>query len=234
VGVTGTSRRVYALRTGEEPSSSPVRAVVPHRQEGQADSCKVNGSVVPLRPHLAAKATIASESSSGIPTVAELYRQHGKAVYRRILRFFGPDEAEEVLHEVFLKVVEKHHQLKDPRAPASWLFCIATHHCVNHLRQKSRRTELWREQGPGLWEVSTNPDPDTRLYLRQLWRRLSPELIAIGIHHNLDGMTHAEISRLLGCSRRTVGNRLDQLRTLAQRDLEASASGARGERPHDH
>ncbi|MEM1348995.1 MAG: hypothetical protein AAGI01_10590, partial [Myxococcota bacterium] len=36
--------------------------------------------------------------------VASLYERYGPVIYRRILSFYEPHEAEEVLHEVFMKV----------------------------------------------------------------------------------------------------------------------------------
>ena len=55
-------------------------------------------------------------------------------------------------------------------------------------------------------------DPETRAFLKQVWRLLDEELSEIGTYHYVDGLTQAEIADLLGCSRRTVGNRLTTLR----------------------
>ena len=47
-------------------------------------------------------------------------------------------------------------------------------------------------------------------------------LFVVGVYYFLDGMTHAEIARILGCSRRTVGNRIEALRAQVQRELGPS------------
>ena len=53
--------------------------------------------------------------------------------------------------------------------------------------------------------------------LEQIWDQVDDdELRQIAVHHYVDGMTHAEIARVLDVSRRTVGNRLQQLAELAQ------------------
>ena len=49
-----------------------------------------------------------------------------------------------------------------------------------------------------------------------------PELAETGIYYFIDGMTHAEIARIVGCSERTVGNRIERIRKAA----EAATKGA--------
>ncbi len=40
---------------------------------------------------------------------------------------------------------------------------------------------------------------------------MDEELVTIGIYYHLDGMNHERIAQIVGCSRRTVGNRLADL-----------------------
>ena len=74
--------------------------------------------------------------------VGELYREWGPMVFRRILRFYDPVEAEEVLHEVFVKVLENSDGFRADASPSTWLYSIATNHCLNRLRNSKRRREL--------------------------------------------------------------------------------------------
>lgn len=46
--------------------------------------------------------------------------------------------------------------------------------------------------------------------VRQLLGRLPEQLAAVVVYHHLDGMTHEEISTVLGCSRRQVGYLLER------------------------
>ena len=39
--------------------------------------------------------------------------------------------------------------------------------------------------------------------------------MTIGVYYFVDGMTHAEIAEVVGVSRRTVGNRVDEIRRRA-------------------
>ena len=146
-----------------------------------------------------------------------LYRQHGRMVLRRIRRFYPRDEADEVLHEVFERVLVKAATYRGDASPVTWLYQVTTRHCLNRLRDHSRRRELLEQSGPPPWvtpHVASNAEAST--FLGQLWRSLDPDLAEIGTYYFVDGMTHAEIAQLLGASRRTVGNRIAEISAHAR------------------
>ena len=151
-------------------------------------------------------------------SVAELYERYSPLVYRRILRFFSADEAEEVLQEVFVKIIENRDQFRGEAEPSTWLYKVTTHHCLNVLRNKGRRRELWREHKGDLWYAkSSKGDQEAKLALNKIWASLPQELLDIAYCYHVDGMTHGEIARVFGVSRRTVGNRLLEFEQAAKK-----------------
>ena len=147
----------------------------------------------------------------------ELYTRYGGVVLRRIRRFYNQEEALDVLQEVFVRAIEKAPSFRGDCAPTTWLYQLTTRYCLNRLRNEGRRRELWLEQGDLFWsQPVTQPGQEGRALLRELWRSLDEELVMIGIYYFVDGMSHAEIARRVGCSRRTVGNRLDELQRQAR------------------
>ena len=149
--------------------------------------------------------------------VAELYARYAKMVFRRAMRFVGADEAEEVTSEVFVRALEAGGSFRSASSPATWLYRVTTNHCINRLRDRGRRHELWLEQGAALWGAAQDDAAqEVRLLLSELFDTLDDDMVAIGIHHYLDGMTHAEIARVMGVSRRTVGHRLEALRAQVE------------------
>jgi RNA polymerase sigma-70 factor (ECF subfamily) len=164
---------------------------------------------------------------SAATDVGALYANHARRVFRWVSRFYAPDDAEEVVHEVFLKVLENLEGFRAESSPTTWLYRMTTNHCLNRLRNEGRRDELWRECGAA-WTTPVEPaDQDTVTFLRQFWRTLDDELVSIGVHYFVDGMTHAEIARVHSCSPRTVGNRLEKLRDLALRAAGRCTAEAR-------
>ncbi len=146
-----------------------------------------------------------------------MYRQHAALVLRRAMRFYDRHEAEEVVHEVFMRVWDAMKDFRGASSPVTWLWRITTNHCLNRLRDSKRRAELLHVRADEvLGTRSTIADAETTLFLRQIWRSLDPELATIGVYHFIDGMTQDEIGRILGCSPRTVGNRLIAIREHAR------------------
>lgn len=149
--------------------------------------------------------------------MGSLYAEHSGRVHRWVLRFFGRGEAEEVVHEVFVKVLERIAGFRQESSPTTWLYRLTVNHCLNRLRNAGRRSALWKEARDASWMTPVAPaDQDTVTFLQQFWHQLDDELVAIGIHYFIDGMTHAEIARVVGCSPRTVGNRLERLASTAR------------------
>lgn len=148
--------------------------------------------------------------------VAEMYTRHGAMVYRRIRRFYDKDEAEEVLQEVFIKVLATQSAFRGASSPSTWLYQLTTRHCLNRLRDRRRRQELLDQYGEPTWSSNrAEPDAEAKVFLQELWSQLDEELAIIAVYHYVDGMPHAEIARVMGVSRRTIGNRLATLSTLA-------------------
>lgn len=147
-------------------------------------------------------------------TIDELYRRYGPVVLRRARAILGnEDMARDLLQEVFVKVVEQKGRFRGEASPMTWIYRITTNLCLNRLRDGLRRDELLRERGSPLRVVE--PTTDERLTLAAILRKVPEELWTIAVYHHVDRMSHAEIAEILGVSRRTVGNRLEEFRRRA-------------------
>lgn len=156
---------------------------------------------------------VSSDPRSRELDLGEVYRRYGGVVFRRILRFYDRQTAEEVLHEVFLKVMKTDASFRGESSVVTWLYQVTTRHCLNRLRNERRRTELLETYGDPGWGMGAQPaQQEAAMFLDQLWNQVDEDLMLIGVYHFVDGMPHHEIARVMGVSRRTVGNRLDALR----------------------
>jgi len=136
--------------------------------------------------------------------IERLYRSHGHIVLRRARALLGSEpDAQEALQEVFASLLRAPHSLRNATSVVAWLYQSTTHLCLNQLR--NRRTGA----------QATGSGGETLAELRRILSRLPADVAAATVYHHLDGMTHAEVAGLLGCSRRKVGYLLER----AQRSL---------------
>lgn len=84
-----------------------------------------------------------------------LYRRFAPLVHGIALAHVGPDEAEDVVQELFLRVSERLHQLRDPAALPGWIAGAARHAALDRLRQRAR---LPRPVAPAALEREAPPE----------------------------------------------------------------------------
>lgn len=152
------------------------------------------------------------------PDIERLYRSHGPIVLRRARAILGNEaDAQEGLQEVFAALVA------DPGAPRAsgslvgWLYQATTHLCLNQLRNRRTGARLLQERVARALPVSAAPSGEALAEVRSLLARLEPQVAAAVVYHHLDGLTHEEIARQLGCSRRQVGYLLERARVSLER-----------------
>jgi RNA polymerase sigma-70 factor (ECF subfamily) len=158
--------------------------------------------------------------------LGRLYADHRTLVMRRILRFLHRPEADDVFQEVFLKAAEHGEGFRADASPATWLYRVATNLCLDRLHREGRRRQLLVLQEPAVTRPGAALAPDDRALFHQLVATLPADLLAIAVYYHLDGMTHGQIAALLGVSRRTVGNRLEELTAHANRLTREAADVA--------
>ena len=69
-----------------------------------------------------------------LPSTSELFERYGRLVYVRCRQILGEDEAADAVQEVFMKVVEKRSMFRGDSKPSTWLYGIASLHCLQRLR----------------------------------------------------------------------------------------------------
>jgi RNA polymerase sigma factor (sigma-70 family) len=176
-----------------------------------------------MRPcHLAGAAVLEDEPpercvrasvSHDVPDdVATLYIQYGASVVRRasqILR--NADDAQEVLQDVFARLLARPELVNEARDPAAFLYAVTTSACLNRLRDRRNRARLVeREVVPWQRDHAPGSSQDRALVL-DLLVKLPEDQASAAIYHYLDGMSHQEIAEVLGCSRRHVGNLIERV-----------------------
>jgi RNA polymerase sigma-70 factor (ECF subfamily) len=150
------------------------------------------------------------------PGIAALYRSHGHIVLRRARTLLGADaDAHEAVQEVFASLLRTPDAVRSAASIVGWLYQATTHYCLNQLRRHRTGTRLL-QLVPGS-ATSGGPSGEAAAEVRRLLALLPEDVAAAVVYHHLDGMTHAEIAELLGCSRRQVGYLLERAQGLWNR-----------------
>lgn len=79
-----------------------------------------------------------------------LYERYCDKVYRKCLSFAKNDaQAEDLAHDIFLKLVLKLGSFKEQAKFSTWLYSITYNHCADYARATSRHREVYVDDG---WE----------------------------------------------------------------------------------
>ncbi len=156
--------------------------------------------------------------------IREGYQKYGQALVRkaeRILR--NPDDAIDVVHSLFADLASRGREGRSNDLP--YLYRAVTNRCLNLIRDTKRRAELLEREGE---TPVTSARASARALsvdlLAKLTKRLGEKEMEVLICRFIDDMTHDEIAEHLGTSRRTIGKRLNKVRTA----LESLAGDAEG------
>ncbi len=159
--------------------------------------------------------------------IATLFDRHGPGVYRRALRLLGnPADAEEATQEIFIRALRGAGSFRQQSQLTTWLYQITTHYCLNLIRDRSRRAELYAEHMAPMGEGASGSEPvraDDLVLLRRLLATADERQAAAAVYVFLDGMSHEEAASVLGTSKRTVGNLLERFQAWASAQVESEA-----------
>jgi RNA polymerase sigma-70 factor (ECF subfamily) len=150
----------------------------------------------------------------------ELFERFAPRVLTFVRRFIGNDaRAEEVTQDVFVQIFRFRQRYQPQSRLASWIFTIATNHCLNELRRPERqlRVDLWERRGdedrpddPQLADPDM-PTAEEGARSRELARQLEaavaelpPKQRAALLLSRMDGLAYRDVGEALGCSEGAV------------------------------
>jgi RNA polymerase sigma-70 factor, ECF subfamily len=158
-------------------------------------------------------------------TVAQMYRDYGAVVYRRALRLLANhQDAEEATQEVFVRVLRTEAGYSGKGELIGWLYRITTHYCLNRIRDRRRRQDLFQlHVAPGLC-TSASSSPADMVMMRWLLGRADERQAQAAVYVYVDGMSYEEAAPLLGVSKRTVGNLLERFSAWCSEQMRTATA----------
>jgi RNA polymerase sigma-70 factor (ECF subfamily) len=171
-------------------------------------------------------------AQSGCPEAfSALVDAYGPRILRYLGRWTGNDhDAEDLTQETFLKAYRNLKHCAHARAVGGWLFTIARRTALNFHRARRSRPSHCVELDSELAEPArSNPvaDADDRVW--ELARGLAPAHYEVLWLSYAEGLSVAEVARVMGCSAINVRVRLHRARHLLRRRLELDQRGNNSE-----
>jgi RNA polymerase sigma-70 factor (ECF subfamily) len=158
----------------------------------------------------------------------ELFRVHGREVWKTALRVTGSEsDAEDVVQTVFLRLLANDHALRVRREEAgAYLRRAATNAALDALRRRKTRAAVALDDAP--MDTLTDPSPSAerlaggaplRRALRDGLSRLAPRAAEAFVLRHVEGLSNAEVAAVLGTSAPVVAVTLHRARRSLQKHL---------------
>jgi RNA polymerase sigma-70 factor (ECF subfamily) len=149
----------------------------------------------------------------------QLYEQCHERVFRLLVRMVGEQDAPDALQQVFLQVFSKIGQFSGRARFETWLYRLAINECLQ-FRRRAARVHF---DMPADEPIDPSAEPTLRAQQQELMERalaqLAPELRAIFLLKEVEGMSYREIANTLQIKMGTVGSRLNQARAQLRNTL---------------
>lgn len=194
---------------------------------------KLTDHLPPGRPaSLAARADemalVARCRAGDLGAFEELYKAHASKLFSLAARMLGnPSDAEDLLQEIFLSAHRKLEGFRGESALGTWLYRLATNHCLDFLRSRASRTRQVTDtldDDPGWYEPGRRGLADqavTRLDLERAIARLPEGCRAAFLLHDVQGLEHREVAEALGIAEGTSKSQVHKARLRLRAILNA-------------
>lgn len=169
-----------------------------------------------------------------VAAYSTLMRRHQGKIYGLVYNMTGnQQDAEDLVQDVFLKGYKVLKRFKGKSSFYTWIYRIAINRTINFLKKRRNRSALSLhdmdgavEADPAYIELSSRESPFRDASLSELQEKLNAALQtlsekhrAVVVLHDIQGVPHDEIGRMLGCSSGTVRSRLFYARQQLQGEL---------------
>lgn len=144
------------------------------------------------------------------PSFESLYQRHRHQVFRWCLRYGGGSSvwAEDVTHDVFMKLLEQLPRLQDPSEIGGWLYRVTAHLSLKRLsRDRSLAERLVRSVQPPPPSASADQlverSQDTAEAVKAIGALPAGECVVM-LMMLVDGASQAEVAQALSMSKGNV------------------------------
>jgi RNA polymerase sigma-70 factor (ECF subfamily) len=161
----------------------------------------------------------------------ELVRRYQERIYATVYHMTSNHEdANDLAQEAFIKAYRALKHFKGGSSFYTWIYRIAVNKTINFLKQRKNRVHMSlndldfnAEHDPDLVALVSDKTPRRDVGLSELQEKLNAALLKLSEHHRLvvtlhdvQGLSHEEIAKIMDCNIGTVRSRLFYARQQLQ------------------
>ena len=181
-------------------------------------------------------AELVARTQAGDPDAfSDLVKKYSPRLYSLVYNMTSNHEdTNDLLQDIFAKAYRSIQGFRGKSSFYTWMHSIAVNMSINFLKKRGRRYSLSLDDVDAnvqndkeFIEVTTGTNPVREADLGELQQRLNEAMMKLSYEHrivvtmfDIQGMPHAEISKILGVSEGTVRSRLFYAHRQLQNYLE--------------
>lgn len=172
--------------------------------------------------------------SGDLEAYDDLVRRYQERIYATVYHMTSNHEdANDLAQDAFIKAYQALKSFKGDSSFFTWVYRIAVNKTINFLKQRKNKTQMslndldfHAEHDPDLIALISEKTPRREAGLAELQEKLNAALQKLSeVHrlvvtlHDVQGLSHDEIGKIMGCNTGTVRSRLFYARQQLQSDL---------------
>lgn len=148
-----------------------------------------------------------------------IYEQCSGQVYALMVRMVGRQDADDLTQQVFLQMFQKLNQFSGQSKLETWLYRLATNEALQHLRRRKRQSVATLVQEPTTTDFDSVSDAEDHRLLETAIAAMEPDLRAVLLLKEQQGLSYSEIADIVDIPEGTVGSRLNRARKELRQEL---------------
>jgi RNA polymerase sigma-70 factor (ECF subfamily) len=153
---------------------------------------------------------------------SQLVEAYQRPVFNLCYRMLGDAaEAEDAAQETFIRAYTRLASYDPNRKFSSWMLAIASHYCIDRLRQRRMGLVAWDDLPPGTWlsDAQAKPeevilDRETQRQVHELLNDLPPDYRAVVALRYWHELSYEEIAETLHTTVPAIKSRLFRARQM--------------------
>lgn len=214
--------------------TEPTRRKAPRQAEQTALGQKEQTASVEKRVETHETELVTRARQGNLEAYDELVRRYQERIYATVYHMTANHEdANDLAQEAFIKAFHALKSFKGGSSFYTWVYRIAVNKTINFLKQRKNRSQMSlddldfnAEHDPDLVALISDKTPRRDINLAELQEKLNaamqklsePHRLVVTLH-DVQGLSHEEIAKIVGCNIGTVRSRLFYARQQLQAHL---------------